>query len=130
MVSESKRGSRIATLVFLLIVCLVMYAAVKIVPPYRAYYSMEDEAAQQMTLIQVNPINPEAIVKSDLFSKAQELELPLEKDDIEVTRGPDGVVSVRMEWGERVDFGYGITRDFYFKVDVDNRNKLVQGQAP
>jgi len=117
MLENNRGGSKISTLLYLLIATLVIYVVIKVVPPYRAYYAMEDEIAQQM---QLSEINNQEVILNDIYQKAQELELPIQKEDISITKRDDGGLELTLHWDVEVDFGYGIKRSFPFEINSNN----------
>ena len=119
MLFNAKGGSRITTLMYLLIISLAIYIVVKIVPVYYAYYSLEDEVRHQLHLAL---INPQDVILDDIYQKAQYLELPIKKEDITLTKDQvTGKVSISLKWAKQVDFGYGIKRDFPFEINANNK---------
>ena len=119
MFLNSKGGSRVTTLMYLLIISLAIYVVVKIVPVYYAYYSMEDEVKHQLNLAL---INPQDVILNDIFQRAHDLDLPINKEDIVLTKDSDtGKVTISLKWSEDIDFGYGIHRAFPFEVNVNNK---------
>ena len=119
MFRDETGGSKLAPLIYLLAAALVLYVFIKVIPPYMDYYSMDDEAAQE---VRMAAINPDAVILDDLYRKAQELKLPIDKDDIALTH-TDGSVTVDMKWTTEVDFGHVFKRDFSFEVRESTQKK-------
>ena len=118
MISEVKGGSTLTALIYILLSIFVIYAAVKTVPPYMDYYSMDDEVSQQLHL---STINSNDVILNDLAQKAADLELPISKDQIILSRNGDGSMSIQMKWVRTVDYGYGFKRDFPFEINTNSK---------
>jgi len=112
MLSDEKGGSKVAVLLYLMVAILVIYVLIKVIPPYMDYYSMDDEVTQELNMSQ---INSDDVITGDLYAKAQEIGLPINKDDIVLTR-QGGKAAIEISWVMEVDFGYGIKRDFAFNI--------------
>lgn len=119
MLKGNEGGSKIAVLLYLLVAILVIYAAIKTVPPYMDYYSMDDEVAQQL---RTSTINTDEFIMEDLLKKAEELDLPLGKDDIVMTRDETNALSIDIKWTVVVDYGYGFKKEFPFELKSSTRN--------
>ena len=118
MVLGVKGGSRLTALIYIFISIFVIYAAIKTIPPYMDYYSMDDEVAQQLHL---STINSDDIISNDLAQKAADLELPISKDQIILKRNDDGSLTIEMKWVKTVDYGYGFKRDFSFEINANSK---------
>jgi len=111
----SSRGeSRIGTLIYIVVAILIIYVIIKVVPPYMHYYSMDDEVAQQIKMSKI--INAD-VIRDDLMKKADELDIYVDPEYLEITYDDKRNVTIEMAWVEEVDFGYGITRDFQFEIN-------------
>lgn len=110
-------GSRISTLLYLLVAVLIIYVVVKVIPPYMQYYSMEDEILQQARMAKINPADT---IRQDLLLKADELEIDLDPGNLELAYDTNGRLQVSMYWETTVDFGYGINKDFVFEIDTSS----------
>ena len=119
MVSGVNGGSTLTALIYILLSIFVIYAAVKTVPPYMDYYSMDDEVSQQLHL---STINSDDVILNDLAKKAADLELPVNKDQIILSRNGGGSMSIQMKWVRTVDYGYGFKRDFPFEINTNSKN--------
>lgn len=117
---DIRGSSRLSALIYILIAIVVIYVAVKTVRPYMKYYSMDDEVATQLHL---STINSEEMILDDLAAKASELEIPVSRQDIKLTRDDNGHVSIRIKWVATVDYGYGFKRDFPFEITSGDSRK-------
>ncbi len=118
MVLGVKGGSRLTALIYIFISIFVIYAAIKTIPPYMDFYSMDDEVAQQLHL---STINSDDVILNDLAKKAADLELPITKDQIILKRNDDGSLTIEMSWARTVDYGYGFKRDFPFEINSNSK---------
>jgi len=114
-------SSHAAVLIYIMVAIIGIYAAIKTVPPYMDYYSMEDEVRQQLHLAAINPDN---VILEDLARKAQELGLPIKSEDIILEHGEDGSTRIDIKWAVDVDFGYGFRRVYNF--EIKNSNKEIE----
>jgi hypothetical protein len=104
-----------------LIVAMV-WAGAEVIPPYFANYEFEDAIKNEATISTYSNKGEDAI-REAVFKKAQELELPLSKDQIKVQRtGMQGNGSVIIEapYTVHVDLpGYPMDLEF----DPATKNK-------
>ncbi len=118
---NNRGGGKAATLLYILIGIVAIYAIVKTVPPYMHYYALDDEVAQQLSL---STIDSDDVIIGDLMKKIDDLGLPIQRNDISFIRNSDGSVEIKLSWSEEVDYGYGIKRKFSFAID--SRNSKMQ----
>lgn len=79
------------------IIAVSLYLCVELVPPYYSNYEFQDAIASE-ALISTNATKTEDAIRDTVFKKAQELSLPLTRDDIKVHRvGSMGTGSVTIE---------------------------------
>jgi len=109
--------SRLTSLVYLLIALGVFYFLYKMIPPYMDFLALEDEANQQLRMAK---INSREVILDDLYSKIQELELDIKKEDIELNLTEDGKMDIYITWQTEVDFGHDITKVLDFEIDTAN----------
>ncbi len=114
---DNRGGGKAATLLYILIGIVAIYALVKSVPPYMHYYTLDDEVAQQLSL---STIDSDEVIVGDLMKKIDDLGLPIKRSDISFVRNSDGSVEISFSWSEEVDYGYGIKRKFPFSIDSRN----------
>ncbi len=115
MVLDSKGQTRVSALIYLLAAILVVYVAIKVVPPYMHYYAMDDEVHQQLKMSKINDADT---IRGDLLEKARELGLRVDPGDLELTYDKRERLSIRLHWEEEVDFEYGIVKVFPFEIDT------------
>lgn len=82
---SQRGGSKLKTLVTLAIVGSMVFAVVKIIPPYFANYQFQDaiETESRFALTGYPKRNQDDI-QDEVYKKAQDLGLPVNRDDIHV----------------------------------------------
>ena len=118
MLHGNEGGSKVTVLLYLFVLIVLFYVGIKTVPPYLHYYAMDDEVGQQLL---TSSINSDDIILDGILKKAQELELPLTKDDIKLVHNDDGSISVDIKWVEVADYGYGFKREFPFELSTTTK---------
>ncbi len=118
MLYGNEGGSKITVLLYIIVAIVLIYAGIKTIPPYLHYYAMDDEVAQQL---QTSSINSDDVIIDGILKKAQELELPVAKEDIKLVRKEDGSISVDIQWVEVADYGYGFKREFPFVLSTNTK---------
>jgi hypothetical protein len=74
-----------------------VYLCAELIPPYFANYEFEDAIKNEAT-ISTYSTKPEDAIRDTIFKKAQDLEIPVTKDDIKVQRiGPQGTGTIIIE---------------------------------
>jgi len=98
---------------WLLILFLLGYAGVKFGHPYYKYFALKDEAKAIAKL----PFESEEEYRGMVLGKVKDLNLPLKKEDISVTRTGRGT-RITASWSEVVDFFGYYQKTLHFKVDT------------
>ncbi len=84
MMNETQRGKISLALVFWTVVFVAaIYLAVKVIPVYVNNYQLQDAMENEARLAVVSRKTPEQI-RDTIFNKAQELALPIARDQIHV----------------------------------------------
>ena len=87
----------IRLVVGIFVIVAVVYVCAELAPPYFSNYQFEDVIKNEATLATYST-KPEDAIRDTIFKKAQDLEIPLSKDDIKVHRvGPQGTGSISIE---------------------------------
>jgi len=94
-------GSRLKAIAFTVIVVFGFYAAFKLIPPYLAEYQLADKMQEQARFAVVNRYTEEQI-RATIFKEAQDLDIPLTKDDIKVLATPS-LVRISIDYTVPVD---------------------------
>jgi hypothetical protein len=107
--------------IFVIVASVVLGA--ELIPVYYANYQFEDIVKTEATL-QTYTTKPEAEIQENLFKKAQDLQIPLSKDQIKVSRhGTTGTgsLSIRAPYMVHVDLpGYPL--DLHFDPSTENHS--------
>ena len=109
MVSESKtsrarqqRGaSKLTAIAYSAFVIFGVFAAVKLLPPYIAQYQLSDKMQEQARFAVVNHYSEEQI-RDTIFKDAQDLEVPVQKEDIKVLASAS-VVRISLDYTVPID---------------------------
>jgi hypothetical protein len=101
-----------------------VYLCATLIPPYFSNYEFED-AIKTEAQMSTYSTKSEEDIRSTIFKKAQDLEIPITKDDIKVQRGGNqgsGYVSIQVAYTVHVSLpGYPL--DLHF--DPSSKNKGV-----
>jgi hypothetical protein len=100
-----------------------VYLGAELIPPYFANYQFED-AVKNEAMINTYNTKPEDQIRDELFRKAQDLDLPLTKEQIKVHRvGPTGTgsLSIQTQYTVHVDLP-GYPMDLQFAPNTQNKS--------
>jgi len=82
---RSERGAgKLKSIVFIAILLLIIYSAVKIVPAYVTDYQLSDKMQEQARFAVVNRYSEEQI-RDNIFKVVQDLEVPAKREAIKVS---------------------------------------------
>lgn len=99
-----------------------IYVLTKLVPPYYESYAFRDAVKDEATHDTYSP-KSESEIRTSVFKKAQEYDIPISEDDIQVVRGGsqyNGIVIIRAPYVVHVDLpGYPV--DLHFDASTENR---------
>jgi len=105
------------------VIVAVVYLAAELVPVYYANYEFRDTISTEATL-ETYTSKPEAEIQQMIFKKAQDLQIPISKDQIKVQRhGTTGVGSLSIDapYDVHLDFpGYPV--DLHFTASTENKS--------
>ena len=111
-------GSRFSSIMMLLVLGAMAFAAFKIVPAYFANYQLQDSMTTEARFAMVNRKAP-ADVQDDIWKKVQELGIPAKKNDI-VVSSDQNLVQINVNYSVPVDllvYQYNIS----FRDQADNK---------
>jgi hypothetical protein len=111
-------GSRISSIIMLLVLAAMAFAAFKIVPAYFADYQLNDAMTTEARFAMVNRKAP-ADVQDDIWKKIQELGIPAKKTDILVI-SEQGLVKISVNYTVPVDLVV-TQKDLQFHDQADNK---------
>jgi len=98
----------------MLVLASLVYAGLKFGMPYYRYSAFKSDA-KELARISIGDTEK---TRAQIFERAQELELPLEENDIKVTKTVRGV-RVQASWPETVDLLGLYQKKFNFAVDEE-----------
>ena len=114
IITNSHGNSKIIGIFFILAVVSAIYLSYTLLPHYLNYLKFRDLAGAKISAAKV--INDENIL-NDLYNKAKELDLPLEKEDIIIKR-EEGRLHITAEWEVEVEFIGGYKKTLKFSIDA------------
>ena|SRR6266403_16306 len=116
---RSERGAgKLKSIVFIAILLLIIYSAVKIVPAYVTDYQLSDKMQEQARFAVVNRYTEEQI-RDNIFKVVQDLEVPAKREAIKVSAN-NAVVKISLEYTVPVDlFFYHL--DLHFAPSSENK---------
>jgi predicted membrane protein len=101
---------------WILLLVFLAYLGFKFGVPYYRYLAFKADT-KEIVKISIDVKDDEKI-RNKIFERAQELKVPIEKDDIEISR-TERVLRVRISWFEVVDI-YGIyQKTLTFSIDTE-----------
>jgi hypothetical protein len=112
---------RLKAILVIAIIAFVIYAAVKILPPYIAEYQLADKMTEQARFGVVNRYTEEQI-RAAVFKEAQDLDIPITKEDIKVLASPS-VVRISVDYTIPVDL-IVYKLDLHFTPNSENKSLL------
>ncbi len=122
LLRTEKGASRIAMLIWVVLLSVVIYVGYKLLPIYLDYWRMNDEMTTQASMAQV--LKDDEIL-ADLVKKAKELELPLGPENFVLNRDDEKHrMTIRTMWDVEIHFPYDVyVRNFHFEpvADVDTK---------
>lgn len=98
---KARGGSKVQLILGLLITAAIIVCAVRLVPVYANSFEFKDAIRSQAKFADVERKTPEAI-RETLFKKAQSLELPVTREQIQVAPARVGV-EIRVRYQVPVD---------------------------
>jgi hypothetical protein len=116
---RSERGAgKLKSVLFLAVVLLIIYSAIKIVPAYVTDYQISDKMQEQARYAVVNRYTEDQI-RDNIFKVVQDLEIPAKRDAIKVSAN-NSVVKISMEYTVPIDlFFYHL--DLHFAPSSENK---------
>ena len=108
---NSERGEGKFKNVFVIaVIALLIYSAVKIVPPYFSDYQLSDKMQEQARFAVVNRFTEEQI-RENLFRTMQELDIPARREDIKIVAS-NVIVKISLKYTVPVDL-------FFYHLDLN-----------
>jgi hypothetical protein len=108
---NSERGEgKFKNVLVIAVIALLIYAAVKIVPPYFSDYQLSDKMQEQARFAVVNRFSEEQI-RENLFKTIQELDIPAKREDIKIVAN-NAIVKITLKYTVPVDL-------FFYHLDLN-----------
>ena len=108
---NSERGEgKFKNVLVIAVIVLLIYAAVKIVPPYFSDYQLSDKMQEQARFAVVNRFSEEQI-RENLFKTIQELDIPAKREDIKIVAN-NAIVKISLNYTVPVDL-------FFYHLDLN-----------
>ena len=120
--ARGQRGEgKFKAIAYTLIVVFGFYVAFKLIPPYFAEYQLADKMQEQARFAVVNHYSEEQI-RETVFKEAQELEIPLKKEEIKVLSSTS-VVKISVDYTVPVDLMV-YKMELHFTPSSENKSLL------
>ncbi len=102
---------------FLFVMGVIIYSVYLFAEPQYNYYAFKSEVEEYMSVA----IDKEKDVKKEIMDLVQTYNIPVEEDEVYLTRGKEGRYSVSISWSETVDlfpFYHIYKKTYNFEVDT------------
>jgi hypothetical protein len=117
-----ERGEgRLKAVVYLTLLIIGVYVAVKLVPLYVAEYQLKDKMGEQARFAIVNRYTDDQI-KDNIFKTIQDLDIPAKRDDVKVANTHNGLM-ISVEYTVPVDLMVYKT-DLTFSPSTEGRDYM------
>jgi hypothetical protein len=119
---DGERGEgRLKAVVYLTLLIVGVFLAVKLVPLYVAEYELTDKMGEQARFAIVNRYTDDQI-KDNIFKTIQDLDIPAKRDDVKVANTHNGL-SISVEYTVPVDLMVYKT-DITFSPSTEGRDYM------
>lgn len=120
--ARAQRGEgRFKAIAYTAIVVFGIFAAVKLLPPYIAEYQLSDKMQEQARFAVVNRYTEEQI-RETIFKEAQDLDVPIKKEQIKVLASPS-VVRISLDYTVPIDLLI-YKMELHFTPSSENKSLL------
>lgn len=120
--ARAQRGeSRFKAIAFTAIFVFGIFAAVRLLPPYIAEYQLADKMQEQARFAIVNRYTEEQI-RQTIFKEAQDLDVPIQKEDIKVLAN-QSVVRISIDYSVPIDLLF-YKMQLHFTPSSENKSLL------
>ena len=101
-------------IIWLLVLAFLIYTGVQFAKPYYRYLAFKSDT-KEIARVSVE-LKKEDEIRKQVFERAQELKIPIDKDDIEISM-TDKMVRIRTSWFEVVDILGIYRKTLTFSID-------------
>jgi ABC-type transport system involved in cytochrome bd biosynthesis fused ATPase/permease subunit len=120
--AHAQRGEgKLKAIVFTVLLVFGAFAAFKLLPPYIAEYQLSDKMQEQARFGVVNRYSEEQI-RDTIFKEAQDLDIPLRKEEIKVLASPS-VVRISLDYRIPIDL-LVYKMELHFTPSSENKSLL------
>lgn len=98
----------------LVVLAAAVYVGIHFAKPYYRYSAFKSDAAEMSRI----SLGDEKKLRAMIYSRAQELGIPIREDEIFVEKKSDSVMRVRAAWTESVNILDLYERDLAFSIDL------------
>jgi len=120
--ARSQRGEgKLKAIVFTVVLVFGVFAAFKVLPPYINEYQLSDKMQEQARFGVVNRYTEEQI-RDTIFKEAQDLDVPIKKEDIKVLASPS-VVRISLDYRVPIDL-LVYKMELHFTPSSENKSLL------
>lgn len=120
--ARSQRGEgKLKAIVFTVVLVFGVFAAFKLLPPYINEYQLSDKMQEQARFGVVNRYTEEQI-RDTIFKEAQDLDVPIKKEDIKVLASPS-VVRISLDYTVPIDLLI-YKMELHFTPSSENKSLL------
>ncbi|MCU1242616.1 MAG: hypothetical protein JWO71_3342 [Candidatus Acidoferrum typicum] len=114
-------GGRIKAIAFTAILAFGVFAAFKLLPPYINEYQLADKMQEQARFGVVNRYTEDQI-RETVFKEAQDLDVPIKKEEIKVLASPS-VVRISLDYRVPIDL-LVYKMELHFTPSSENKSLL------
>lgn len=118
-IRAQRGGGRFKAIAFTAIIVFGIFAAFKLLPPYIAEYQLSDKMQEQARFAVVNRYSEEKI-REIIFKEAQDLDVPITKEDIKVFASPS-VVRISLDYTVPIDL-FVYKMELHFTPSSENKS--------
>jgi hypothetical protein len=120
--SHAQRGSgKFKAIAYMAIVVFGIFCAVRLLPPYIAEYQLSDKMQDQARFGVVNHYSEDQI-RDVIFKEAQDLDVPIKKEQIKVLANPS-LVRISLDYTVPIDL-LVYKMDLHFTPSSENKSLL------
>ena len=102
------------------IVAVLIYSGWQLVPPFFYHYQFQDALDNEARFDSYTNNRTEDDIKNSVIKKAEDLEIPLTTNQVQVQRLPNNIVYIEANYSVHVELpGYPL--DLQFKVSSKNK---------